>query len=130
PHIRPHLRYGSATSPSREKEGTSRATANDPTRLASRADLPSRGRWTAALFLHGARHRRDVVLDEEGIEDDNRQRADQGAGHQRAPFVDVGADELGKHADRHGLVLRRLDEGQRVDELVPGQRESEDAGRY
>src|SRR5262245_13932756 len=37
--------------------------------------------WPAAtamrLFLHRSGHRRDVVLDEEGVEDHQRQRADQ-----------------------------------------------------
>ena len=74
-------------------------------------------------------HRRDVVLDEERVEDHQRQRADQRAGHQRAPAVDVAVDELVDDRDRHRLVLRRGDEGERVDELVPAQREAEDEGR-
>ena len=69
------------------------------------------------------------MLDEERVEDDERQRADQGAGHQRAPFVDVAVDEFVDDRHRHGLVRRRLQEGQRVDEFVPAQREAEDEGR-
>ena len=57
------------------------------------------------LFLHRTRHRRHVIIDEEGIEDDDRQRAEKRARHQRAPFIDVAAHQLGQDADRHGLVL-------------------------
>src|SRR5215472_9701259 len=42
-------------------------------------------RTRVRLFLDRARHRRDVVLDEEGVEDDQRQRADQRPRHERAP---------------------------------------------
>src|SRR5207245_2018509 len=38
-------------------------------------------------------------------------------------------DELGHHADGHRLLLRRREEDERVDELVPRQREGEDPGR-
>ena len=57
------------------------------------------------LFLYCARHCRDVVLDEEGVEDDERQRADQRASHQRAPAVDITVNQRGHNRDRHGLVL-------------------------
>src|SRR5262245_57226157 len=63
-------------------------------------------------FFHGTRHRGDIVLDKEGIENDDREGADEGAGHEGTPFIDVAAHELGQHADRHRLVFRRLDEGQ------------------
>src|SRR5882672_340529 len=62
-------------------------------------------RFMASLF-HRPRHARDVILDEEGIQDRNRQRAEQRARHQRAPVVDVAFDEFGDHPDRHRLVLR------------------------
>ena len=60
---------------------------------------------TEGLFLHRARHCRDVVLNEEGIEDDEWQRADQRASHQRAPAVDITVNQRGHNRDRHGLVL-------------------------
>jgi len=44
------------------------------------------------------------------------------ARHERAPLEHIAADQFRRHADGHGLVFRRLDEGQRTDELVPGQR--------
>ncbi len=69
------------------------------------------------------------MLDEEGVEDHQRQAADQRAGHQRAPAEDVAVDEVRDDRDGHGLVLVRRNEGQRVDELVPAQREGEDEGR-
>src|ERR1700704_1505190 len=70
-----------------------------------------------ALFLHRAGHRRDVVLDEEGVEHDQRQRAHQRARHQRAPAIDVAVDELVDDRDRHRLVLGGGDESERIDEL-------------
>jgi hypothetical protein len=44
-------------------------------------------------------------------------------------MVDIALDELGDDADRHRLYFRRGNEGERIDELVPGQGEGEDAGR-
>src|SRR5262245_41581336 len=67
-----------------------------------------------------------VVLDEERVDQRHRDRAQQRPGHELAPEVDVAADQLGHHADRHRLPLRRGEEDQGVDELVPGQRERED----
>src|SRR5919106_5975034 len=87
----------------------------------------SPGRWGSAL--HGAGQPRDVVLDEERIDDRDRDRAEQGAGHQLTPEVDVAAYQLRHHADRHRLLLRRREKDEGVDELVPGQGEREDPGR-
>src|SRR6266404_3226455 len=70
------------------------------------------------------------MLYEERIENHQRQRARQRARHQRPPAIDVAIDELVDDRDRHRLVLGRLQEGQRVDELVPAQRKAEDEGRY
>jgi hypothetical protein len=69
------------------------------------------------------------VLDEERVHDRHRHRADQRAGHQRSPEEDIAADQLRHHAHRHGLLLGRGEEHQRIDELVPGEREGEDARR-
>src|SRR5438552_3710103 len=83
----------------------------------------------ARSLLDGPRHARHVVLDEERIDERHRQRAEQRAGHQRAPVVHVAFDQLGDDAHRNRLDLRRRHERQRIDELVPRQREREDAGR-
>src|SRR6266852_2735108 len=69
------------------------------------------------------------MLDEERVENDQRQRARQRARHQRAPAIDIAIDEFVDDRDRDRLVLGRLQEGQRVDEFVPAQREAEDEGR-
>src|SRR4051794_27750376 len=71
----------------------------------------------------------DIVLDEEGIDDGDRDRAEQGRGHQLAPVEDVAAHQLGDGADRHGAHLGLGQEDQRVEELVLRQGEGEDAGR-
>src|SRR5439155_2244499 len=72
---------------------------------------------------------RDVVLVEEGVDERDRNAAQQRARHQLSPEVDVAADHLRYDADRHRLALGRRQEHQRVDELVPRQREREDACR-
>src|SRR6185503_147179 len=79
--------------------------------------------------FYAAGHAGDVILDEEGIDDRHRDRADQRARHQRPPEEHVAADQLRDHADRDGLLLGRREEHQRIDELVPRQGEGEDAGR-
>src|SRR6478609_5273236 len=71
----------------------------------------------------------EVVLDEERVDDRHRDGTDQRARHQRAPEKDVAADELGSDTDRHGLLLGRREEHKCVDELVPREREGEDARR-
>src|SRR5262249_34104873 len=57
------------------------------------------------LFLARPRQRRDVVLDEEGEEDAQGQRAAQPPRHERAPPVDVAVDEFVDDRDRDRLVL-------------------------
>src|SRR6185503_5313301 len=71
----------------------------------------------------------DVVLDEERVDERDRDRAQQRSGHERTPEKDVAPDQLGDDADRHRLLLRGREKDQRVDELVPGQGEGEDARR-
>ena len=44
-------------------------------------------------------------------------------------MIHVALDQFGDHTDRDRLHLGRRNEGQRVDELVPRQREGEDSGR-
>src|SRR5215510_4665285 len=81
------------------------------------------------LAFHRAGQAGDIVLDKEGIHEGHRDRAEQRAGHELTPEVDVAADQLRHDADRHGLALGRRQEDQRVDELVPREREREDARR-
>src|SRR4030095_2388682 len=79
--------------------------------------------------LHGAREAGDVVLHEERIDDRDWDRAQEGSRHELPPEVDVAADQLRDDAHRDRLLLRRRQENQRVDELVPRQGEGEDARR-
>src|SRR5579864_7129999 len=81
-----------------------------------------------ASSLYGAGQAGDIMLDEERIDQRHRDRAEQRAGHQRAPKEHVAADQFGGDADRHGFLIRRGQEHQRIDELVPRQREGENAG--
>src|SRR5437870_2623001 len=79
--------------------------------------------------LHGAGESGHVVFDEEGIYQGHGDGAQEGSRHQLAPEVDVAPDQLGDDAHGDGLALGRREEDQRVDELVPGQREREDPRR-
>src|SRR3982751_976517 len=79
--------------------------------------------------LHRSSQSRDVVLDEKRIGNRNRDRSEQGSSHQRSPVEYIAADQLRRDADRHGLLLRRGQEDKCIDELVPRQRESKNAGR-
>ena len=56
-------------------------------------------------------------------------RAEDAGGHQRAPEVDVGPDQVADDADRHRLHLAGAHEDEGVEELVPAEGEAEDAGR-
>src|SRR5215510_3170726 len=55
--------------------------------------------------LHGAGEAGDVVLHEEGVDERDRHRAQQGPGHERAPEEHVAADQLGDDPHRHRLLL-------------------------
>src|SRR5713226_2010943 len=90
---------------------------------------PESGAPGAGLAFHGAGETGHVVLDEESVHERDRDRAEERARHQRPPVEDVAADQLRDHADGHRLLLRRGQEHERVDELVPRQREREDARR-
>src|SRR2546428_6316938 len=81
-----------------------------------------------SLPLDGAREGRHVVLDEEGVDEGDRDRAQQRARHERAPVEDVAAHALGIDPDRDRLLLGRREEDEGVEELVPGQGEREDPG--
>src|SRR2546427_676535 len=82
-----------------------------------------------ASAFHGPGEAGDIVLDEEGIDEGHRNRAQERPRHERAPEEDVAPDQLGDDPDRDRLLLRGGEEDEGVDELVPGQREGEDSGR-
>src|SRR3954467_10457092 len=77
--------------------------------------------WTSSYFLFKLRiatramclplHRSGdagyVILNKERIDEGNRDRAQQRAGHQLAPVEDVAAHQFGGHADRHRLLFGR-----------------------
>src|SRR6185437_4856122 len=70
----------------------------------------------------------DIVLDEERVDDRDRDRAEQGAGHQLPPIEHVAADQLGDDADRHGANRTLGQEDQGVEKFVLREREGENAG--
>src|SRR5260221_8673099 len=76
------------------------------------------------LFFYRAGHRRHVVFDEKGIEDDERQRARERARHQRAPAIDVAVDEFVHDRDRHRFMALAANKGKRIDKFFPSPRET------
>src|SRR5678816_4158084 len=68
----------------------------------------------------GARDARDELVEKQVVDDGHRHAHQQRARHQRAPEVDVAADQLSGHAQRHRLLLGHRHEGQRVEEVLRG----------
>jgi len=104
-------------------------------------DLDAADRFGAMLLEHSERHalqlwnnwarcymavvkvkRGEIAA---GLPARHRQRAHERASHQRTPLIHVAGNKLREDGDRHGLVLARLDESQRIEEFVPRQRERE-----
>src|SRR5918999_3086731 len=73
-----------------------------------------------------ARKTLDEAVEEDVVEQSDRDAGDERGSEQPLPEEDVAADQLGWHADGDGLRVRARDEGERVDELVEGERERED----
>src|SRR6266404_1418726 len=63
-----------------------------------------RARLRMRLPLHRAGEGGDVMLDEKRVDEGDRDRAQEGAGHERAPVEDIAADKLGEDADRDRLL--------------------------
>src|SRR5262249_2105085 len=57
----------------------------------------------------------DVVVHQEGVDDQRRRRRQQGPRHQHAPLVDVGADQARHRADREHLLVGAVEEGHWID---------------
>src|SRR5262249_8440601 len=69
--------------------------------------------------LHGShREAGDEAVEEEVVEDGDRHAGDEAGRHQRAPVVDVAADQRDGHPDTDGHLLDGRDERQAVDELL------------
>src|SRR3989442_449288 len=78
--------------------------------------------------LHRARGEAlDHVFVQVDVDDDDRERGQGGGGHELAPEREVGDHEFGE-ADGERLQAVVGDEDQRVEELVPRQREAEEPG--
>src|SRR5215470_7075064 len=68
----------------------------------------------------------DVVVHQEGVDDQRRRGAKQRAGHDLPPVEDVALDQGGDDADRQHQLVGRGGEGERVEELRPGDGKGED----
>src|SRR6266496_5484435 len=58
----------------------------------------------------------DESIDEEIVDDGERNTDDQGGGHERPPVVHIAADQRDRYAQTHGHLVHRAKEGQRVHE--------------
>src|SRR3954463_16706484 len=65
----------------------------------------------------------NVVVHQEGVDDQRRGGAEQGAGHDLSPVEDVALDQRGDDADRHHQLTGRGSEHHRIQELRPGDSE-------
>src|SRR5215469_10086803 len=70
----------------------------------------------------------DIVLDKERVDQRDRDRAQQRAGHQLAPIEYVAADQLGDDPDRNGANRALGQKDQRIEEFVLRQGKGEDPG--
>src|SRR4030081_3653554 len=68
----------------------------------------------------------DVVVHEEGVDDQRRRRPEQRPGHDLAPVEHVALEQRGDDADREHQLVRRGGEAERVEELRPRLGEGED----
>src|SRR5215207_6769956 len=82
-------------------------------------------RYLLALGRAG-RQTRNVVVHEEGVDDERRRRAEQRAGHDLTPVEDVALDQGRDDADGQHQLGGRGGEGQGIEELRPRHREAED----
>src|SRR3977135_2324472 len=80
------------------------------------------------LSLYRSGDAGDVMFDKERIDESDRDRPQQRTGHQFAPVEHIAPHQFRGDADRHGLLFGRGQEDERVDELVPRQREGKDPG--
>src|SRR4029450_493403 len=69
---------------------------------------------------------RDVIIHKHHIDEHDWDRAQDGARHQGAPVKNVPPNQLRRHAHGGGLLGRRGDEPQGIDNLVPGARKGEE----
>src|SRR3954447_14149542 len=61
----------------------------------------------------------NVIIHQEGVDDERWRRAEQGAGHDLPPGEHVALDQRGDDADRQHKLVGRCREHQRIEELRP-----------
>src|SRR5258705_11794731 len=84
------------------------------------------GRTGGRLLLDGAGGEAGgVIIEKEYVQDHDGHRGQHRARHERAPEVDVPANQLGRDPHTPGDLLPGGREGGRADEPAPRERESE-----
>src|SRR5205085_10170475 len=71
---------------------------------------------TPSALGRAGREPGDVVVHQKGVDDERGRRAQQRAGHDLPPVVDVGLHQRGDDADRQHQLVDRCGEGQRIEE--------------
>src|SRR6266567_9178380 len=68
----------------------------------------------------------NVIVHQEGIDEERRRSAEQRAGHNLPPVEHIAPDQRRDDADRKHELIRRGQECKRIEELRPADREGED----
>src|SRR5687768_2372092 len=69
----------------------------------------------------------DVVVNEEAVRDGDGNASKDAGGHERAPEVNIGPDQIAYYADRNRFHGAAAHEDEGVEKLIPTEREAEDA---
>src|SRR6266853_1863946 len=112
------------------RNATSATAVNPAIRLLMRTLPPVELSDGAASALHRPHGEAlNKTIDEEIVDDGERNADNQGGGHERPPVIDVAPDQRDRHAQAYGHLVDRAEEGQRIHELLHYQREAENDHR-
>ena len=85
--------------------------------------------WRRSALGRAGGQAGDVVVHQEGVDQDRRQRGQHAGRHDLAPLEHVAADQVADDADGQHHLVGRVEIGQRIEEAAPAHREGEDRRR-
>src|SRR3989454_2894921 len=113
-----------ADGPPRNAASATATTANNAIRFLMRTSPPvGLGDGAASTLYRSHGKALDEAIDEEIIDDCERNADDQGGGHERPPVIHVASDQRDRHAQTHRHPVDRAEEGQRVHDVLRDQRD-------